>query len=152
MSALNSQGAPTNSTSLVNMPLYGLLTNNRFNPCNVLSRGLNNGMSMNQVRQFSSKNDNDGSDAENDASEAAEKSAAAKTKSRKTVKSKAQKDDEVEADGTQSEAVKPTRGRKVKAVSEEKAESTEKAPPIKRKRRTKAEIEAAKLEAEFQKS
>jgi hypothetical protein len=45
--------------------------------------------------------------------------------------------------------VKPTRGRKVKAVSEDKAEATEKAPPIKRKRRTKAEIEAAKLEVEY---
>jgi hypothetical protein len=89
MSVINSQANPANSTSLVNMPLYGLLTNNRFNPCNVLSTRLNNGMSINQVRQFSSKNDNDGSDAENDANETAEKSASAKSKGRKTAKSKA---------------------------------------------------------------
>ena len=51
-----------------------------------------------------------------------------------------------------SEAVKPTRGRKVKALNDDKTEGTEKAAPVKRKRRTKAEIEAAKLEAEMEKS
>ena len=88
-SVFNSQGVPSNTTPLINMPLYGMLTHNHIHPYRTLSCGLNPSMSMYQTRQFSSKNDNEGSDAENDATENAEKPAAAKTKGRKTAKSKA---------------------------------------------------------------
>ena len=97
-------------------------------------------------RRFSSKNDDEGSDLEGEAG-TKEKTVASKEKAStsKTSKAKAAKTAENDGDESGVTPVKPTRGRKVKTATEEKTEEGEKGP-VKRKRRTKAEIEAAKLD------